>query len=88
MIDKNEIVPVPQITNFVDKDSFLAVFNNFNEEDAVSKISASSKKINNLLRSINSQKRPILLSALMICLHQKIIASLIHINQWKMIFGR
>ncbi len=71
MIDKNEIVPVPQITNFVDKDSFLAVFNNFNEEDAVSKISASSKKINNLLRSINSQKRPILLSALMICLHQK-----------------
>jgi len=73
MLDTKEqkIVPVPQITNFVNKDSFLAIFNNLNEEEAVSKISSSSKKINNLLRSIDSQKRPILLSALMICLHNK-----------------
>lgn len=69
--EDQKIVPVPQITNFVNKDSFLAIFNSLNEEEAVSKISSSSKKINNLLRSIDSQKRPILLSALMICLHNK-----------------
>ena len=73
MLDNREqkIVSVPQITNFVNKDSFLALFNSLNEEEAVTKISSSSKKINNLLRSIDSQKRPILLSALMICLHNK-----------------
>ena len=73
MLDNREqkIISVPQITNFVNKDSFLALFNSLNEEEAVTKISSSSKKINNLLRSIDSQKRPILLSALMICLHNK-----------------
>jgi len=49
---------------------FLALFNSLDEEKAVVIVSSSSKKINNLLRSVDSQKRPVLLSALMICLHR------------------
>ena len=40
-------------------------------ESIANDISKSSKKINNLLRNIDSQRRPILLSALMICMYQK-----------------
>lgn len=67
--NRDDIVNVNQITNFVSEEDFLSIFENFDEENAVSRVSASSKKINKLLRSIDSQKRPILLSALMICLH-------------------
>lgn len=44
------------------------MFDNIDEERIVGEVSASSKKINKWLRSVDSQKRPILLSALMICL--------------------
>jgi hypothetical protein len=64
------IILLPQITNFVTEKEFLAIFNNLDEEKAVTQVSQSSKKINNLLRSVDSQKRPILLSALMISLHK------------------
>lgn len=64
------IVPLTQVTNFMTNDQFIALFNSFDEEKAVALIGASSKKINNLLRSVDSQKRPVLLSALMICLHK------------------
>lgn len=69
--ENNVISPVNQITNFVTEDEFLSVFNNLDEEKAISEVSSSSKKINKLLRTIDSQKRPILLSALMICLHSE-----------------
>lgn len=65
-----KIVLLPHITNFVRQEQFLSIFNTFNEEKAVAIVSSSSKKINNLLRAIDSQKRPVLLSALMICLHK------------------
>lgn len=65
-----KIISLPQITNFVKEEQFLSIFNTFNEEKAITAVSNSSKKINNLLRSIDSQKRPVLLSALMICLHK------------------
>lgn len=65
-----KIISLPQITNFVKEEQFLSIFNTFNEEKAVTVVSNSSKKINNLLRAIDSQKRPVLLSALMICLHK------------------
>ena len=68
-IENQDIKSLPQVTNFMTESQFLSLFNNLNEEENISKIGASSKKINNLLRSINSQKRPVLLSALMICLH-------------------
>ena len=72
VIDKknDDIKLLPQITNFVKHEDFLAIFNSLNEEEAINQISQSSKKINNLLRNIDSQKRPVLLSALMICLHK------------------
>lgn len=67
---QEKIVPLNQVTNFMTKEQFLALFNSLDEEEAVTKVSSSSKKINNLLRSVDSQKRPVLLSALMICLHK------------------
>ncbi len=65
-----KIVSLNQVTNFMTEEQFLALFNSLDEEEAVSTVSSSSKKINNLLRSVDSQKRPVLLSALMICLHR------------------
>jgi len=65
-----KIIPLYQVTNFMTEEQFLALFNFFDEEKAVAAVSSSSKKINNLLRSVDSQKRPVLLSALMICLHK------------------
>lgn len=71
-IDKetNQLVSFNQVSNFMSEEQFLALFNSIDEEKAVASVGTSSKKINNLLRSIDSQKRPVLLSALMICLHK------------------
>ncbi len=68
--DAQKIVSLPQVTGFLTESQFLALFHSLDEEKAVASISSSSKKINNLLRSIDSQKRPVLLSALMICQHR------------------
>ncbi len=67
---QEKIIALPQVTNFMTEEQFLALFNSLDEEKAVTTVSSSSKKINNLLRSVDSQKRPVLLSALMICLHK------------------
>ncbi|WP_099203516.1 HsdM family class I SAM-dependent methyltransferase [Miniphocaeibacter massiliensis] len=64
-----EIADVPQLQEFVTDNEYEAIFNNFDEEKSVEQVTKSSKKINNLLRSIDSQKRPVLLSALMISLY-------------------
>ena len=69
---EERIEALPQVTNFKTESQFLALFNNLDEEKSIAKVSLSSKKINNLLRSIDSQKRPVLLSALMICLHNSV----------------
>ena len=70
-IDMNEqkIKHIPQLQNFVTDQEYLSIFANLDEEKAISQVSYSSKVINNLLRSIDSQKRPVLLSALMISLY-------------------
>ena len=67
---REKIVSLNQVTSFMTEEQFLALFNSLDEEEAVATVSSSSKKINNLLRSVDSQKRPVLLSALMICLHK------------------
>ena len=67
---EEKIISLNQVTNFMTEEQFLALFNSLDEEKAVTVVSSSSKKINNLLRSVDSQKRPVLLSALMICLHR------------------
>ncbi len=65
-----QIIPFNQVSNFMTEEQFLSLFNSIDEEKAIAAVGSSSKKINNLLRSIDSQKRPVLLSALMICLHE------------------
>jgi len=57
--------------NVLDEEEYLALFENIDLEEIVSKISLSSSTINKYLRSMDSQKRPILLSALMICLFER-----------------
>lgn len=57
--------------NILDEDEYIAFFENIDLEEIVSKISKSSSTINKYLRSMDSQKRPILLSALMISLFDR-----------------
>lgn len=68
--DKRNIKPFIKVTNFLVEDQFLALFNNIDEEKAIEEVAKVSRKINNLLRSIDSQKRPILLASLMISLYK------------------
>lgn len=56
---------------FLDEDDYLAFFENIDLEKISNDISKSSVEINRLLRNLDSPKRPILLSALMICLYPK-----------------
>jgi len=67
--EEQKIIDVPQLQEFVTDNEYESIFNNLNEEKSIEQVSSSSKKINNLLRSIDSQKRPVLLSALMISLY-------------------
>ena len=57
--------------NILNEEEYLSLFQNINIEEIVSKISQSSNYINQILRNMNSQKRPIVLSSLMICLFEK-----------------
>jgi type I restriction-modification system DNA methylase subunit len=57
-------------TNILNEFDYISLFENIDEEKLVNEISISSRKINKLLRSVDSQKRPVLLSALMICLFE------------------
>lgn len=59
-----------KISELKSEEDYCNLCNNFVEEDLIQKISLSSKKINKWLRSVDSQKRPVLLSALMICLFE------------------
>lgn len=61
-INKNEIL---------DEEDYLAYFENIDLETISNDIAKSSSEINRLLRNLDSQKRPVLLSALMICLYPK-----------------
>lgn len=58
-------------SSILSEDDYIAYFENIDLEGIAADISKSSKTINNLLRNIDSQRRPILLSALMICLYDK-----------------
>lgn len=56
---------------FLDEEDYIAFFENVDLETIATNISKSSSEINRFLRAIDSQKRPILLSALMICLYER-----------------
>ncbi len=59
------------INEFLNEDDYISLFENLNLELIAKNISKSSSEINRMLRNIDSQKRPILLSSLMICLYEK-----------------
>lgn len=56
------------INELVHENEYINLHNNLIEENLIQNISSSSKKINAQLRHVDSQKRPILLSACMISL--------------------
>lgn len=65
---KNDIVDCKR-SKILDESDYLSMFRNLDNEATITSISKSSIEINKKLRDIDSQKRPVLLSALMICLY-------------------
>jgi type I restriction enzyme M protein len=59
------------VNEFQNEEDYLALFENLDLELISNNISKSSGEINRMLRNVDSQKRPVLLSALMICLYEK-----------------
>ena len=68
LINQGKIEELKAVVDILGEADYLSLFENIDEERIISEVSSSSKKINKWLRSVDSQKRPILLSALMICL--------------------
>lgn len=56
-------------SSILDEKDYLSLFENIDLEKITNNISKTSSEINRLLRNLDSQNRPILLSALMICLY-------------------
>ena len=70
IINNNKFEDI-KTAEFLNESDYIALFENLDLEQISSNISKSSSQINRILRNIDSQKRPILLSALMICLYDK-----------------
>jgi len=70
IVSKDGIKDIEQ-KEILDEEDYLSFFENVNMEKLIREVSESSKKINNKLRSLDSQKRPVLLSGLMICLFER-----------------
>lgn len=60
-----------ETSEFLDEEDYLAFFENIDIEFISKNISVSSSEINRMLRALDSQKRPVLLSSLMICLYDR-----------------
>jgi len=65
-----KIEELENIDKLMNEEEYISLFKNIDEEITIKHISASSKKINQKLRFVDSQKRPVLLSALMISLFE------------------
>lgn len=83
IIVDGKIENVEQVNSLCSEEEYLQLFVKVNEEEMIERISTSSKKINNMLRNIDSQKRPILLSALMIALFEIDRSSNSFINEFE-----
>lgn len=70
-IISNEQIKNIETSEILDEEDYIAFFENIDIENISRNISKSSREINRLLRTLDSQKRPILLSALMICLYDR-----------------
>lgn len=67
IVNNNEIKDM-ETKEILNEEDYLSLFESVDMEKLIREVSESSKKINNKLRSLDSQKRPVLLSGLMICL--------------------
>src|SRR5699024_7492849 len=67
VVVENEVIPLA-LDELANESEYINLYENIIEENLIQNISTSSKKINKQLRHVDSQKRPILLSALMISL--------------------
>lgn len=81
VIQNDKIVDIKK-KEILDEEDYIAYFENIDLEKITNDISKSSSEINILLRNIDSQKRPILLSALMICLYDKYTDFKDNYNSW------
>jgi len=70
-IIEEDIIQNINKSEILDEEDYFAFFENIDLEKISNDISKSSSEINRLLRNLNSQQRPVLLSALMICLYPK-----------------
>lgn len=70
-IIQNDKITDISIKEFQNEEDYISLFENLDLELIANNISKSSGEINRMLRNIDSQKRPVLLSALMICLYEK-----------------
>ncbi|WP_323798518.1 N-6 DNA methylase [Parasphingorhabdus sp.] len=68
---RNDAISDLHIKEIYDESDYLSIFQNIDLELISRNISKSSSEINTLLRQLDSQKRPILLSSLMICLFER-----------------
>jgi type I restriction-modification system DNA methylase subunit len=71
IISENKIIDI-DTKEILDEQDYISFFENIDLEQIATNISKSSSEINRYLRAIDSQKRPILLSALMICLYERV----------------
>ncbi len=70
-IIQNDKINDISVKEFQNEEDYIALFENLDLELIANNISKSSGEINRMLRNIDSQKRPVLLSALMVCLYEK-----------------
>ena len=70
IIQNDKIINI-KTKEFLNEKDYISLFENLDLEQITNNISKSSSEINRILRNVDSQKRPVLLSALMICLYEK-----------------
>ena len=68
---RKDVVTDVEIKEIYSEEEYLSVFENIDLDLISRNISKSSSEINTLLRQLDSQKRPVLLSTLMICLFER-----------------
>jgi type I restriction-modification system DNA methylase subunit len=68
---RNGAIVNNQIKEIYGENEYISIFENIDLDLISRNISKSSSEINTLLRQLDSQKRPVLLSTLMICLFEK-----------------
>ena len=69
ILDDDKVIDI-STEELLDEYDYISFFENIDLEKISKNISKSSSEINRILRAIDSQKRPILLSGLIICLYE------------------